>query len=92
MSAEEYQSWELFEQYEPFGDVQADYRAGVIASRVHNMSLKVTKKRYLIEPEEFFQSLDKNENARLTPEATADMFAMMPGAVLVDERHSEAGG
>lgn len=37
MDAVELQEWKAFAQLEPFGELRADYRAGIMASTFYNM-------------------------------------------------------
>lgn len=64
MSAHEFSEWIAYSALEPFGEIHADLRAGVLASVIANVNRDAEKQREPFQPGDFFPTLPKAKKRR----------------------------
>lgn len=67
LSARQIAGWMAYASVEPFGELQADYRAGVISSILANVN-RGSRTAKSFGPADFFPWLDGGEARRKTPQ------------------------
>lgn len=67
MSSREFAEWMAFYDLEPFGEEQADLRAGIVASTVANVHRDRKKRSKAYKPEDFMPKFKRAGKRERTP-------------------------
>lgn len=67
LSARQIAGWMAYATIEPFGELQADYRAGVVAAILAN-SNRSSRAQKSYQPDDFFPWLGDEEQRRKSPQ------------------------
>jgi hypothetical protein len=81
ISSLELSEWMAYDQVEPFGELRADLRAGIITATIANVNRDADKHREPFTPQDFMPNFDQVESKPqgMTPEETLAMVrAWMP--------------
>lgn len=83
LTARQLKEWEVYYSLEPFGDIRADMRSGIIAAAIANFSFHRTKKSKVYKADDFMpkfeQKRDKKPDWRKTLKQVEQLNLMFGG-------------